>query len=112
MRAVGSVKAREIVVSGSLRGGYPDVRFRVMTRLKRFVVDAAPSEESIWVGIWSTWCTDWPGISISENPTAAADSGGAVLSVVPSSVTRSVWKVRSEKVSVCPVVTCDAGVRS
>ncbi len=82
-----------------------------MTRLRRSAVDAVPSDESIWVGICSTWCTDWPGISISENPTAAAVSGGAVSFVVPSSVTRSVWNVRVGKVSVCPVVTCDAGVR-
>ena len=83
-----------------------------MTTVSRSEADAAPRLVSIWVGIWSTWCTDWPGISISENPTAAADSGDAVSFVVPSSVTRSVWKLRVGKVSLCPVVTCDAGVRS
>jgi hypothetical protein len=103
-RAVGNVKMREIVVSGSLRGGYPDVRERVITRLKRSAAEAAPRSESILVGISSNWRTDCPGISISEKPTAAAVSGGAVLSVVPSSMTRSVWNVRSGKVSVCPLV--------
>ena len=82
-----------------------------MTTLSRFVAEAAPSEDSIWVGIWSTWRTCWPGTSISAKPTAEADSGGAVLSVVPSMVTRRVWKVRAGKVSVWPEVTYDAGVR-
>ena len=59
---------------------------------------------SIWVGIWMTCFTCWPGISTSEKPTADADTGGAVLSVVPSMVTRSVWKVWVGKVSVWPDV--------
>ena len=112
MRAVGRVKVRAIVVSGSLRGGNEEVRSRVMTTVSRSACDAPPSEDSIWVGICSTWRTCTPGIWISENPTAAADSGGAVLSVVPSSVTRRVWNVCVGKVSVWPVVRCDAAVRA
>ena len=112
VRAVGKVKVREIVVSGSLRGGNCEVRSRAITSVTRLFCEAVPSEDSICVGIWSTWWTDWPGISISENPTAAADSGVARLSVVPSRVTRKVWNVRVGKVSVWPLVTCEALVRS
>ncbi len=112
MRAAGSVNDREIVVSGSLRGGNCDVRWRVITTVRRSAVDAAPRVDSIWVGIWITWCTCTPGISISEKPTAEAVSGGAVSFVVPSSVTRSVWNVRAGKVRVCPEVRCDALVRA
>ena len=73
--------------------------------LRRFDCEAAPSDVSICVGIWITWCTVTPGISISEKPTAEADNGGALLSVVPSRVTRSVWNVRVGKVSVWPDVS-------
>ena len=80
VRAVGRVNWREIVVSGSLRGGNCDVRSRVITTVRRSAAEAAPRLVSIWVGIWMTWCTCWPGISISEKPTADAASGGAVSS--------------------------------
>ncbi len=107
VRAVGRVNWREIVVSGSLRGGYWEVRSRVITTLRRSAADAAPRLVSIWVGICRTWCTCWPGISTSEKPTADAATGVAVSSVVASIVTRSVWKVRAGKVSVWPAVTWD-----
>ena len=70
VRAVGRVNWREIVVSGSLRGGNCEVRWRVITTVRRSAAEAAPRLVSIWVGIWTTWCTCWPGISISEKPTA------------------------------------------
>ena len=54
-----------------------------------------------------TCFTCWPGISTSEKPTADAATGVAVSSVVPSIVTRSVWKVREGKVSVWPDATWD-----
>ena len=59
-----------------------------------------------------TCFTCWPGISTSENPTADAATGVAVSSVVPSIVTRSVWKVRAGKVSVWPATTCDEEFKS
>ena len=112
VRAVGRVNWREIVVSGSLRGGYCEVRCRVMTTVSRSAAEAVPRLVSICVGICTTWCTCWPGISISEKPTADAAGGGAVLFVVESIVTRKVWKVRAGKVSVCPEVTCDEAFSS
>ena len=66
-----------------------------------------PRLVSIWVGICTTWRTCWPGISISEKPTADAEGGGAESFVVPSMVTRRVWKVRLGKVRVWPDVTWD-----
>src|ERR1700722_6472373 len=83
-----------------------------MTTVRRLAVEAVPNGERIWVGIWTTWCTDWPGISISEKPTAEAAGGGAVLFVVESMVTRRVWKVWAGKVSVWPDVTWDEAFRS
>lgn len=105
VRAVGSVNWREMVVSGSSRGGYCEVRWRVITTVRRSAAEAVPRLVSIWVGICTTWCTCSPGISISEKPTADAEGGGAVSFVVPSMVTRSVWNVRAGNVRVCPAVT-------
>ena len=80
------------------------MRSRVITTVSRSATEEAPSVDSIWVGIWITWCTCTPGISISEKPTAEAVKGGAVSFVVPSRVTRSVWNVCGGKVSVWPDV--------
>ena len=101
-----------MLVSGSLRGGNCDVRSRDMTTVRRSAAEADPRFESICVGIWTTWCTCCPATSTSAKPTAAAVSGGALSSVVPSSVTRSVWKLRAGKVRVWPDGRWDAAVRS
>ena len=112
MRAVGRENWRVMVVSGSSRGGNCEVRWRVITTVTRSAADAVPRLVSIWLGIWTTWCTCCPGISISEKPTAEAEAGGAVSLVVASMVTRNVWKVWDGKVSVCPAVTWEEALRS
>ena len=94
VRAVGSVNWREMVVSGSERGGYCDSRWRVMTTVRRSACEAAPRVPSIWVGMSITWRTVCPGISTSAKPTAEALWKSSWSLVVPSMVTRSVWKLR------------------
>ena len=113
VRAVGSQKERSSVGSTSDRGGVPELRSRVMTRLSRSPNDEVPAARSRSSGMASISWTFTPGMPTSANPTELPWPMGGVGPVVvtPVTVMRRVRKVRGGKDTTWPAAVFDAGPR-
>ncbi len=72
VRVVGSQKVRDSVGSGSVRGGNPEVRIRVMISVKGSAWDDGPAARRRSWGMEMVSSTWTPGIPTSANPTAVS----------------------------------------
>ncbi len=103
VRAVGSQKIRDMLISGSVLGGSGATRRRVRMTARRSFAEAAPRARSMSCGSETNSCIFTPGIRTSANPTPGRLAVfPAWLRLVPSMVMRRVWKVVEGKVSVWP----------
>src|SRR5580692_8672723 len=69
VRAVGSQKLRANEVSVSDRSGVPELRSRVMMRLRRSEAEAVPAARRRSSGMTMVSFAETPGILTSANPT-------------------------------------------